>query len=384
MNHVVQRLARSVHLAGLLAATGLFPDGVAAQPPVPPQAGTTLFVLDLAGTPVGEIPTAIKQLRGIMEVVLKDGVPMLKASAASEFRITLPQVLPQDFTLEFELVTKACFCNPQDLSFEGTSTINQGAGSAHVLWDSDGYLAVIGGGESYEAPMPEELRTTSPGVLTTVVAVFEGNTVRLYTNGRRLYTLSDRQFARGRVLRVFLGGQGDGANAVHLARLRLVAGAAPPAFTAAVSTTGAAAGASGAPGTARTGGTTLTPPAPGSTLTPTPAQPAPYSPQSTLTKVPPPPTSATNTSGLTAATSALGPTAFSAWSLQTNISYGIAHAQQLVVLTREKIESVLSAVQTVGGLAPGVVAVPLRDTDKTSWKGFDGVYTLYLRVERVP
>jgi hypothetical protein len=99
MKHVVQRLARSVHLAGLLAASGLFTDGIAGQTP-PAAGGRDLFVLDLAGTPVGAIPTGIKQLNGILEVVLKDGVPMLKTAARSEFLITLPQVLPQDFTLE--------------------------------------------------------------------------------------------------------------------------------------------------------------------------------------------------------------------------------------------------------------------------------------------
>ncbi|HJR36392.1 MAG TPA: hypothetical protein VJ817_15655, partial [Gemmatimonadales bacterium] len=233
MNHI-QRLAGSIYLAGLLTATGLVPGGVAAQPSVP-QAGTTLFVLDLAGTPVGEIPATIKQLTGILEVVLKNGVPMLKASAASEFRITLPQGLPQDFTLEFELIPKACQgCAPQDLSFEGMREINQGAGSAHVLWEADGHLAVIGGGGgTYSALMPEELWTTLPGVLTRVVVVVEGTTIRLYTNGRRLYTLSNRRFARGDVLRVFLGGQDDGADAVHLAGLRVTAGAFPATVVAA-------------------------------------------------------------------------------------------------------------------------------------------------------
>ena len=72
---------------------------------------------------------------GNLEVALKNGVPMLKASALSEFRIALPpgQVLPRDFTLEFDLVPKRG-SNPQDLSFEGTPTINQDVGSAHVLW----------------------------------------------------------------------------------------------------------------------------------------------------------------------------------------------------------------------------------------------------------
>ena len=216
----------------LLALALGHPVAVAAQGSVPLRSGADLFVLDLAGTPLGEIPIGIKQLQGMLEVVLKDGVPMLKASARSEFLITLPQALPADFTLEFGLVPKAC-CNPQDLSFEGTPTINQGGGSAHVLWDSDGYLAIIGGGpDTYEAPMPEELRTTLPGVLTNVVAVFQGPTVRLYTNGRRMYTL-DRTFARGRVLRVFLGGQDDNTQAVYLAWLRIGAGAVSPGVVAA-------------------------------------------------------------------------------------------------------------------------------------------------------
>ena len=164
-----------------------------------------------------------------MEVVIKDGMPMLKASVTSEFVITLPQgmVLPADFTLEFDLVPKGC-CNPPDLSFEGTPTINQGPGSAHVLWDSDGYLAVVGGGgDTYEAPMFNDLITLLPGVLTRVVAVVQGPTIRLYTNGRRHFTL-DKQFVRGPVLRVSLGVDRERQDPVYLAGLRILAGAFPP------------------------------------------------------------------------------------------------------------------------------------------------------------
>ncbi len=216
------QVGRSLGRSVLGALTLILPISGAAQG-IPARSGTTLFVLDLAGTPLGEIPTAIKQLKGIMEVVQKDGMPMLKASAASEFLITLPQVLPQDFTLEFDLVPKLG-SNPQDLSFEGTPTINQDGGSAHVLWHATGYLAVIGGGgENYESPMPKTLRASLPGVLTHVVADFQGPTIKLYTNGERHYTL-DKRFARGRVLRVCLGGQDDGTEAVYLAGLRISTG----------------------------------------------------------------------------------------------------------------------------------------------------------------
>jgi hypothetical protein len=45
--------------------------------------------------------------------------------------------------------------------------------------------------------------------------------VKMYTNGRRLFTLTERKFVRGRVLRVSLGGQDDDKYAVYLSRLRI-------------------------------------------------------------------------------------------------------------------------------------------------------------------
>ena len=219
--------------AGFVGLSLLLPDfGVAQQPPpgVPFAAGfqpgsQQLFLLDLANTPVGEIPANIQLLQGTLEVVLKDGVPMLKASSASAFLITLPQPLPQDFTLEFDLVPKAC-CNPADL---GIGEVNQGVASAHLEWDSDGQLrAVGGGGELYQAPMPDDFAAALPGVRTQVGVSFQGSTVKLYTNGRRLYTLSDRRFARGRTLRVTLGAQDDADQAMYLAKLRIATNSPPP------------------------------------------------------------------------------------------------------------------------------------------------------------
>ena len=191
----------------------------------------TIFDLNLAATPLGEFPTNLRALKGTMTVVQKDGMPMLKATSASEFRIHLPEVLPQDFTVELALVPKGC-CNPQDLSFEGSRTQDRGVASAHIEWDSDGQLMVVGGGEMYQAPMPDDLKAALPKVLTQVAVSFTGSTIKLYTNGRRLWTL-DRQFARGRVFRVSLGGQDDNAGAVHLAGLRIATNA-PPALYARV------------------------------------------------------------------------------------------------------------------------------------------------------
>jgi len=211
--------------AALLAVgliLGHFVDQAEAQAPaagfVP--GSRVLYELNLAGVPDGELPRRIKLLNGNLEVAQKDGVPMLKASTVSVFLVPLPEFLPENFTVEFDLVPKAC-CNPADLSFEGTRAINQGVASARIAWDSDGSLTVVGGGDTYDTPMPEDLKVSLPGVLTQVAVSFSGTTVKMYTNGKRLYTHSDRRFVRGKVLRVELGGQDDGTQAVYLARLRV-------------------------------------------------------------------------------------------------------------------------------------------------------------------
>jgi hypothetical protein len=80
----------------------------------------------------------------------------------------------------------------------------------------------------YQAPMPEDFNVILPAALTEVTASFEGGTVKLYTNGRRLYTLTDRRFARGRTLRLSLGGQDDGDQAVYLAKLRIATNSSRP------------------------------------------------------------------------------------------------------------------------------------------------------------
>jgi hypothetical protein len=194
------------------------------------QAGPYLFVLDLQGTPLDEFPSAVKALNGVMTVVNRNGQHMLRASSPSEFLITLPQVLPPDFTVEVDLIPKSC-CNPDDLMVEGTPTMNRGPASAQLTWHP-AHISVVGGGEMYQSDMPADLAASTPGNLTNIVMTFSGSTVKLYTNGRRLYTV-DRQFPRGRVLRVWLGGQDDRLNAVYLAGLRVGTGAVAPGIIAA-------------------------------------------------------------------------------------------------------------------------------------------------------
>ena len=225
-------------LARMLAGLVLIPAGAASgrggSPTLP---APDLFVLDLASTALDEFPGSVKALNGVMTVVDKNGRHMLRASSPSEFLITLSQALPQDFTIELEFIPKGC-CAPDDIMLEGTPTMNRGSASAQLTWHPERISVVGGSPDMYQSAMPADLAASTPGNLTQMVVEFSGATIQLYTNGRRLYTL-DKQFARGRVLRVWLGGADDGLNAVYLAALRIAAGTGL-GLTATYSTTGGA------------------------------------------------------------------------------------------------------------------------------------------------
>lgn len=181
--------------------------------------GREIYAINFAAMAPGAVPAGLR-------LVQKDGVSMLKASSVSEFEVSLPEKLPDQFTLQFEIIPKEC-CNPEDLFFAGTSSKVRSENSAEFSWHRNS-LTVTGGGSPspFTSDMPSDLRETLPGALTSIDVSFDGETVKLYTNGRRVFTLTERRFARGRVLRVRLGGQNDGEQAVYLAKLRVATG--PP------------------------------------------------------------------------------------------------------------------------------------------------------------
>jgi len=225
----------TVYLAGLRIATNLPPvTGFSNAPAGFVPGSRVLFDLNAPPPPPpppGQPPPprpGIRVIKGAWTPVQKDGVRMFKASKHTEVLVSLLEPLPQDFTVEVELVPKESG-PPPDLTLEGTAAIDQGTGSAHLLWQADGYLGIIGGAQdNYESPMPDDLKVTMPGAPTQVALSVAGNSIKLYSNGRRLYTLSGRTFARGKILRVTLGAENDTELAVYLAGLRIATNAPPP------------------------------------------------------------------------------------------------------------------------------------------------------------
>lgn len=191
--------------------------------------GQELFLVDFTRLPIGAFPGTIRRLSGTLDVVTKDGMPMLRAKDQAEFLITLSNLLPQNFTIEVDIIPKEEGGPQPDLTLEGTLQINQGSASAHLLWIADpnfGFVAVVGGAaDNVEFPIPDEVRVGLPGALNKVGVSVQGGTITFYTNGRQLYAVP-AQFARSRYLRVTLGGvtDGDVTYPVYVARVRIATG----------------------------------------------------------------------------------------------------------------------------------------------------------------
>ncbi|HEU5219050.1 MAG TPA: hypothetical protein VFU23_10350 [Gemmatimonadales bacterium] len=207
------------------------PPGVAVMGFVP--GSRTIWQMNLANLQAGDLPAGMKLLQGNLELGSKDGKPTLFTNKPTELLISLPEVLPADFTIEFEIAAKKC-CNPEDLMFEGALGRNRGVASAEVTWHPS-HIAVVGGGEMYQSDVPEDLGLTLPNALAQVNVSYANGALKLYTNGRRLYTLNDRKFARGRFLHVTLGGQDGPEYAVHLAGFRIATNSPAALFEKAAS-----------------------------------------------------------------------------------------------------------------------------------------------------
>ena len=189
--------------------------------------GQVLYASNFAQDPIGNFPSGLKYVRGPLEVVQVNGIPMLRSTGPAEFIIPLSAPLPQDFTLEFDLVARnSNCCSGEELAFEGSPQLNRSVGSAWVAWHHQ-YSGIIGGGQDLGTStvrFPEDLQNELLGQLGQIQVQVSGTRFRLFTNGRQIYDVPDPVFRRTTVLRIFLGGVDDATGAVYLARVRLAAG----------------------------------------------------------------------------------------------------------------------------------------------------------------
>lgn len=183
----------------------------------------TVFAADFSS--MTTLPAEFRFVRGTAEFGQQGGVRMLRASAPTEFVISLPEMLPQRFTLEADLVTHPfnC-CADAEFGVEGTVELARSQRSAQLLWHHQ-YATIMGGGSAagdrnVYPPSTQQLL----GQLAHIQVAMDGTHFTLFTNDVLLLDIPDLQFARDRVLRVLVGGVAVPGGDVYLAKLRIGSG----------------------------------------------------------------------------------------------------------------------------------------------------------------
>lgn len=166
-----------------------------------------LFFTDFSEDKVGNFARGLKYVSGPVEVVERDGVKMLRSTARSTMLIPIGRVLPQRFTLEFDILSTNTGINDQ-LVFEGGRDRSRGDKSAEIDWSPRGTFILGSGLNMGTSPVsiPDAMQAQLIGNIAHVRVLMDSGYFKMYVNERRMYNNPDLRFWRDSVIRVEVHG----------------------------------------------------------------------------------------------------------------------------------------------------------------------------------
>ena len=171
-----------------------------------------LYADDFRGDDVGDFPRRMEFLGGGVEIVEWGGGRWLRSGNDGRFVVPLPETLPDQFTLEFDLAGGG---NDMVITFDGK-----------VDWDTNTTLQINGHRASLRA---EPVRAEGDlGVDTNERAVHiammvDGDHVKLYADEKRVFNAPNAKIGRSNKIHFNLNGWSD-ENPRMIANLRIAAG----------------------------------------------------------------------------------------------------------------------------------------------------------------
>ena len=166
-----------------------------------------LFFTDFSDDRVGNFARGLKYVSGPIEVVERDGVKVLRSTARSTILIPVGRVLPQRFTLEFDILSTNSSINDQ-LVFEGGRERDRGDKSAEIDWSPRGTF-IIGSGSGMgtnAVSIPDAMQAQLVGNIAHVRVLMDSGYFKMYVNERRVYNIPELNFQRDSVIRVEVHG----------------------------------------------------------------------------------------------------------------------------------------------------------------------------------
>ncbi|CAN5723278.1 hypothetical protein BH24GEM1_BH24GEM1_07940 [soil metagenome] len=182
----------------------------------------TLFYTDFTEDAVGNFPQRLEFKTGGMEIVeFEGGQRALKASTSSDFIIPLPEVLPEKFTIEMDVINR----NSRGVAastFEiagGREGLSNGEFS-EVGWGHLG-VEVSGGPVQTSVGAKDEDIQRYVGKPASFRMLGDGPYLKVYADEKRVANVPNAHFKRDKALFVRLNARDDADNAVYLTKIRV-------------------------------------------------------------------------------------------------------------------------------------------------------------------
>ncbi|MGZ8456279.1 MAG: OmpA family protein [Gemmatirosa sp.] len=171
-----------------------------------------LFTTDFARDELGDFPRKFELKGGNMEVADVGGTRYLRSVSFGSFEIPLPEVLPEQFTLEFDLKPVSGWA--QYLYFTDEQDDRN-----YLYFYADG--AGIEGPKSYrvgsDVTIPDRQRH-----IFKVQVMADGKYVKVYVDGVRVSNAPNADI--GRSNKIIVGTKGDATHPVLIGNIRIAAG----------------------------------------------------------------------------------------------------------------------------------------------------------------
>lgn len=182
----------------------------------------TIFFTDFTEDEVGNFPARLEYKTGGMEIVeFEGGQRALKASAASDVIIPLPEVLPEKFTIELDVINRRSR-GVAAATFEiagGREGLSDDK-FTEVAWGHNG-LSVTGGPVQTHLTAKDEDVERYVGKPASFRILGDGKYLKLYADEKRVANIPNAGFKRDKALFLRLEARDDEDNAVYVTRIRV-------------------------------------------------------------------------------------------------------------------------------------------------------------------
>lgn len=173
-----------------------------------------LFVEDFATDPVGDFPRRMEFRKGNMEVAEWQGTRFLRATTKSEISLPLGEVLPERFTLEFDMLG----LNKYDLEISFTDDPD-----AHTKVHVGSWQAGVRGGGVEALSKPADAEDVE-GRFVRVRVMADGRYVKVYLDDRRVANVPNADLGRSNRIDMMLPAYEGIVDQILIGDVRVMAG----------------------------------------------------------------------------------------------------------------------------------------------------------------